>query len=400
MKRKTAVFMLMFAIFMASCGLISSKDNGDLTTDMTPSQLWQITSQIFKSGPDDPWRERDEFKTDNQYEEDLTNRYQEYLEAANQYYYRKETETFTLLQEIEVLEDYNANKGFYEISVILYTVEESSYNAEVIVGPNFQLFLPPESIETIHLFDESERIESENYQVRNGALSEIVFYAYMPVKAKAGFGSTSAEDVREVFDDEDNGLFIQLDMQFEFPDAFQGYRFLPKNIRERDSNLTEEDIEYGRDEGKISVKVVSVKLVDNMNNELHSWPSGLYVAQTPTITPTATITPTPSPTATIIPTLTATLASEIFTCPGAPESRVAVNQMARVTAGPPNLRVRKTPSGEILGSLRPGTSFKIIGGPECKDRYIWWQVDIDNYDLEGVWLAEGKPGNYFIEPLD
>jgi hypothetical protein len=88
-----------------------------------------------------------------------------------------------------------------------------------------------------------------------------------------------------------------------------------------------------------------------------------------------------------------------FTCPGAPKSRISTGITARVTFtdGTP-VRLRKKPgySEKIINKLPEGTQFKVFGGPECVDRTIWWQIEL-NDGVDG-WIAEGDTNSYYIEP--
>lgn len=87
-------------------------------------------------------------------------------------------------------------------------------------------------------------------------------------------------------------------------------------------------------------------------------------------------------------------------CSGAPLSQVGVGSTARVTFtdGTPT-RIRKSPttSSAIVGRLPEGTRFLIIGGYKCNDGYTWWQIEIPNGSRG--WMAEGKGGIYYLEPM-
>lgn len=87
-------------------------------------------------------------------------------------------------------------------------------------------------------------------------------------------------------------------------------------------------------------------------------------------------------------------------CTGAPLSQVGVGSTARVTFtdGTPT-RIRKSPttSSDIVGRLPEGTRFLIIGGHKCNDGYTWWQIEIPNGSRG--WMAEGKGGTYYLEPM-
>ncbi len=62
-------------------------------------------------------------------------------------------------------------------------------------------------------------------------------------------------------------------------------------------------------------------------------------------------------------------------------------------------RVRSQPgtSGTYLGMLQPGERMEIIGGPECANQAIWWQVRSLSSSLTG-WTAEGDSKDYWLVP--
>ncbi|MBN1966926.1 MAG: hypothetical protein JW910_19900, partial [Anaerolineae bacterium] len=80
-----------------------------------------------------------------------------------------------------------------------------------------------------------------------------------------------------------------------------------------------------------------------------------------------------------------------------PVSRLLPDTFGRVTfsTGQP-VNVRDVPSGEKIGTQPEGTRFLISGGPLCSGGYAWWAVTFD----DGMWgyVAEGEPGNYYLEP--
>ena len=87
-------------------------------------------------------------------------------------------------------------------------------------------------------------------------------------------------------------------------------------------------------------------------------------------------------------------------CPGTPISQISVGIQARVTftSGTP-LNMRQTPStaAAVVRILPEGSTFDVIGGPQCADGYTWWQIRIPGNTYG--WAAEGDPGGYFIEPM-
>ncbi len=124
-------------------------------------------------------------------------------------------------------------------------------------------------------------------------------------------------------------------------------------------------------------------------------------ATAPPSGPTPTYTFTPPPTLTPSPTTApaASLTPTPFSCPGAPEPRLEVGGRGRVTftSGLP-VRIRATPGlgGAFVANMAEGTEFDVIGGPECADGFVWWQVRTPT-GITG-WSAEGDPGEYYLEP--
>jgi WD40 repeat protein len=96
----------------------------------------------------------------------------------------------------------------------------------------------------------------------------------------------------------------------------------------------------------------------------------------------------------------AAAAQTALDCPGAPVTRLEVGQWAQVTSGfPNNVRVQPNLQNKIVGQL-PGTALvKILSGPECVDRMLWWLVDSEGSALRG-WTSEGSGITYYLEPLD
>jgi hypothetical protein len=81
-------------------------------------------------------------------------------------------------------------------------------------------------------------------------------------------------------------------------------------------------------------------------------------------------------------------------CPGAPPLRLWVGAMGRVTPGLSNLI--RDDNGRQIGSIPAGGTFEVIDGPTCRDGYAWWKV---KYQGTIGWTAEGKPGDYWLEPV-
>lgn len=91
-------------------------------------------------------------------------------------------------------------------------------------------------------------------------------------------------------------------------------------------------------------------------------------------------------------------------CPTPPEditympTRLTAQIQARVAPGlPNNLRAEPSTTGGIVGEIPGEGIFTTLAGPTCDELgYLWWQVDFDG--LVG-WTAEGRNGDYLLEPL-
>ncbi|GAB4333263.1 MAG: hypothetical protein Kow00117_17260 [Phototrophicales bacterium] len=85
-------------------------------------------------------------------------------------------------------------------------------------------------------------------------------------------------------------------------------------------------------------------------------------------------------------------------CAGAPPSRLQIGMRARVafTDGT-QLRLRRDPGGEQLGSLNGGEQFNITGGPVCLGEVTWWRLRMDDGRIG--WVAEGDTETYYVEPV-
>ncbi|MEB2289444.1 MAG: protein kinase [Anaerolineae bacterium] len=88
-------------------------------------------------------------------------------------------------------------------------------------------------------------------------------------------------------------------------------------------------------------------------------------------------------------------------CPGALAPRLVPGETGRITFTPPlESRVRSVPrvqSGNVIGLIQPGGQFTVVSGPVCDTtrQLRWWLVRTER--LEG-WVAEGEPGQYWMEP--
>lgn len=91
-------------------------------------------------------------------------------------------------------------------------------------------------------------------------------------------------------------------------------------------------------------------------------------------------------------------ASAQTTCAGAPISRLTVGGSGRVTPGLPN-NVRSYPGyyGQRVGQIPGSGQFTVLDGPVCADNHAWWRV---NYNGLIGWTAEGRVGDYWLEPVN
>ncbi len=92
--------------------------------------------------------------------------------------------------------------------------------------------------------------------------------------------------------------------------------------------------------------------------------------------------------------------NQAMACPGGPQPRLQVGHQGRVTPGTPNnLRSAPTLNAALLGQIPAGGVFSVLAGPVCSnalDNINWWQV---NYNGRQGFTAEGKGGEYWVEPL-
>ena len=86
-------------------------------------------------------------------------------------------------------------------------------------------------------------------------------------------------------------------------------------------------------------------------------------------------------------------------CGDAPPTRLVVGQGGRVsfTDGQPlNVRDAAGLNGARVAQLPEGTAFLVLEGPVCADNIYWWRIQAG---LTAGWVAEGLPGQYFVEPV-
>lgn len=92
----------------------------------------------------------------------------------------------------------------------------------------------------------------------------------------------------------------------------------------------------------------------------------------------------------------ASAAPNAGSCQGTP-SRLSIGSIGQIVAKSPNrLRADHSTDAAQSGSIQPGDSFLVIGGPECANGYTWIRVF---YAGRLGWTAEGKDGVYFAAPM-
>lgn len=83
-------------------------------------------------------------------------------------------------------------------------------------------------------------------------------------------------------------------------------------------------------------------------------------------------------------------------CDGFMESRLAPNQIARVTPGPANnMRANPTSTAASVGQIPGDEFFLVLDGPVCAENMAWWQV---NYQGTVGWTSEGQGTDYWLMP--
>ena len=91
-----------------------------------------------------------------------------------------------------------------------------------------------------------------------------------------------------------------------------------------------------------------------------------------------------------------------FICEGAPETRMYVGVLGRVSPeSTGRLNVRQNPEVERLNlveQLPIDTPFTVIDGPICSGDLIWYRIVFGGDAVRG-WVAEGDADEYFIEPI-
>jgi alpha-2-macroglobulin len=84
-------------------------------------------------------------------------------------------------------------------------------------------------------------------------------------------------------------------------------------------------------------------------------------------------------------------------CAGSPASRLRVGDSAVVISDPDPVRARAAAGdGEIVTLLYRDYALRVIGGPECLDDILWWEVELR--EGQTAWIAEGVGEEYFVQP--
>ncbi len=86
-------------------------------------------------------------------------------------------------------------------------------------------------------------------------------------------------------------------------------------------------------------------------------------------------------------------------CPGGMPSQLGKNGAAIVSAGSPN-NVREKPGlgSRLVGKIYEYETVRITAGPKCADGLVWWKIVSENTGIDG-WTAEGKDGDYWLNPF-
>lgn len=84
-------------------------------------------------------------------------------------------------------------------------------------------------------------------------------------------------------------------------------------------------------------------------------------------------------------------------CTGTLSPRLTIGGQGRITPGLPNkMRLEPSLASTQVGSIPGEATFSVVGGPQCADGFLWWQV---NYDGVTGWTANGDGTDYWVEPF-
>jgi uncharacterized protein YraI len=94
-------------------------------------------------------------------------------------------------------------------------------------------------------------------------------------------------------------------------------------------------------------------------------------------------------------------------CVGALPTRLSVGDKASVVNYQINVRSGPGTNFGVENTLLPGRLVDIVGGPECNDGQLWYQIKSEPFtnsageriQVEG-WSVEESDGTYFLEPTN
>ncbi len=126
---------------------------------------------------------------------------------------------------------------------------------------------------------------------------------------------------------------------------------------------------------------------------------------TPTVALEPTVVPTEPPTATATSLASATPTTVV--CVGASPTRLSVGDKARVVNYQINVRTGPGTNFGVENTLLPGRLVDIVGGPECNDGQLWYQIlsePFTNSTGERIqvagWSVEESGSTYYLEPAN
>jgi len=88
-------------------------------------------------------------------------------------------------------------------------------------------------------------------------------------------------------------------------------------------------------------------------------------------------------------------------CGGRNHTRLDLGDQVMVSYEPPlSSRLRSSPglTAGVVDMLEPGREAQVLGGPVCRNRLVWWELQPLNADLRG-WAAEGDADGAWLVPV-
>ena len=150
----------------------------------------------------------------------------------------------------------------------------------------------------------------------------------------------------------------------------------------------------------LTLFVVAMVFLPALGAQLDSatQPGPSWTPPPPTSIPSSTSSPTPTPPPTAT---TANSSPTAQTTPTSAPSSFQVGDVVRnVNKGVVNLRQTpgylNKPSSDRIGLVSSGEQLLVIGGPEQKDKLIWWQVQ---WKDKNGWMAERTASGVLILQL-